>query len=535
MEENSAVPPLAERYWHGPLPPPHSRKGRGRKVVVALLGFCAALYILQCPANAQKSADTLRVAWRDALPNVDPYFNSARTGLIVAHHAFDTLLQRDPDSFQLKPLLAQCWKWIDDKTLEFTLRQNVKFHNGDPLTSGDVVYTLNTISSPETRVSVPSNSAWIDHAEAIDEHTVRIHTKTVFPAAVEYLAMALPIWPKAYRERVGAEEYAKQPIGAGPYRITRIDGVREIDLERFDDYYSDSPKGRPAIRRIVIKEVPEEATQVTMLLGNQADWIWYFNTDNFDNINRMPTLQAVRAESMRYGLISLDAAGRTGPGNPLTNLKVRQAIFYAIDRATIAKQLVQGGAHALDAPCYPSQFGCDQTAAVHYGYDPGKAKQLLAEAGFPNGVDTEFVTGLLPQWATAMQNYLAAVGIRARLTIMVGGAATKRQLDGSSPMYGNAWGSYSINDVSANLPYFFSGDAVDYARDAEVTRLVREGSSVTDPDARRKAYSAAIHRITEQAFFLPLWSYSTTYAFSRQLEFRAWPDELPRFYLSRWK
>ena len=117
----------------------------------------------------------------------------------------------------------------------------------------------------------------------------------------------------------------------------------------------------------------------------------------------------------------------------------------------------------------------------------------------------------------------------------MGGAATQRQLEGKAPLYGNSWGSYSINDVSAGLPYFFSGDAVDYTRDAEVTRLVREGGAVTDPDARRKAYSAAIRRITEQAFFLPLWSYSTTYAFSRQLDFRPWPDELPRFYLSSWK
>ena len=340
---------------------------------------------------------------------------------------------------------------------------------------------------------------------------------------------------RRYRERVGADEYAKQPIGAGPYRITRVDGVREIDLERFDDYYADSPKGRPAIRRIVIKEVPEEATQVTMLLGNQADWIWYFNADSFDNIARMPTLQAIRAESMRYGFISLDAAGRTGVENPLTNLKVRQAIFHAIDRATIAKTLIKGGSRELDAPCYPSQFGCDQASALHYDYDPAKSKQLLAEAGFKDGIDTELVTGLLPQWAAALQNYLAAAGIRARLTILVGGAATQRQLEGKAPLYGNSWGSYSINDVSAGLPYFFSGDAVDYTRDAEVTRLVREGGAVTDPDARRKAYSAAIRRITEQAFFLPLWSYSTTYAFSRQLDFKPWPDELPRFYLSTWK
>jgi peptide/nickel transport system substrate-binding protein len=494
-----------------------------------------AMTVAAGAAHAQKSADTLRVVWRDALPNVDPYFNNARTGLIVAHQAFDTLLYRDPETLRLKPLLAQSWKWADDQTLEFELRPGVKFHNGDPVTAADVVYTFNTVSSPETRVSVPSNFVWIDHAEAIGERSVRVRLKRVFPAAVEYVAMVLPIWPQAYRERVGADGYAKEPIGAGPYQITRVDGVREIDLERFDDYYADSPKGRPAIRRIVIKEVPEEATQVTMLFGSQADWIWYFNADNFDNIARMPTLQAIRAESMRYGFISLDAAGRTGAENPLTNLKVRQAIFHAIDRATIAKTLIQNGARALDAPCYPSQFGCDQAGAMHYDYDPATARQLLAEAGYKDGIDTELVTGLLPEWAAAIQNYLIAAGIRARLTILVGGAATLRQLEGKAPLYGNSWGSYSINDVSAGLPYFFSGDAVDYTRDAEVMRLVREGGAVTDPDARRNAYSAAIRRITEQAFFLPLWSYSTTYAFSRQLDFKPWPDELPRFYLSSWK
>src|SRR6185369_9674138 len=137
-----------------------------------------------------------------------------------------------------------------------------------------------------------------------------------------------------------------------------------------------------------------------------------------------------------------------------------------------------------------------------------KAKALLAEAGFKDGVETELVTGLLPQWAQALQGYLTAAGIRARLTILVGGAATQRQLEGKAPLYGNSWGSYSINDVSAGLPYFFSGDAVDYARDAEVTRLVREGGAVSEPEARHKAYDAAIRRITEQALFLPLWTYS---------------------------
>src|SRR5580765_31483 len=116
-----------DQYWRGLLRLSPSRKGRGRRIL-ELIGVCAALCSLQYPAHAQKSADTLRVVWRDALPNVDPYFNSARTGLIVAHQAFDTLLQRDPETLALKPLLAQSWKWLDDQTLEFELRPGTKFH-----------------------------------------------------------------------------------------------------------------------------------------------------------------------------------------------------------------------------------------------------------------------------------------------------------------------------------------------------------------------------------------------------------------------
>ena len=98
-----------------------------------------------------------------------------------------------------------------------------------------------------------------------------------------------------------------------------------------------------------------------------------------------------------------------------------------------------------------------------------------------------------------------------------------------------SWGSYSINDVSAFLPYFFNGGVNDYARSADVTSLVTQGGAVTDPDQRRKAYSAAIKLITEQADFIPLFTYVKTYGFSRQLNFKGFPDELPRFYLSSWK
>ena len=486
------------------------------------------------PAMAQKSADTLRVTWRDAVPNVDFYYNSLRNGYIIQIHAQDGLVYRDPDTFQIKPLLASSWKQVDDTTIDFDLRKDVTFHNGDKFSADDVVYTINGLLT-DKQLAVPSNYLFLAGAEKLDDYRVRVKLKRVFPAALQYIAMVLPIYPKAYREKVGADGFSKAPIGTGPYRITKVDGATEVDMERYDGYFADSAKARPAIRFIKIHEVADAATEMAELLGRRADWIWDFSPDQFDAVAAMPTLNAVRAETMRVAYLQIDAAGRTGAGNPLTKQKVRQAIFYALDRATMAKQLMQGGSRPLDAPCFPTQFGCDVGAAVHYDYNPAKAKQLLAEAGYPNGIDTELVSYLLPQWNGAIQAYLQAAGIRAHISQLQVSAVIQQAQDGKTPLNAGSWGSYSINDVSAFLPYFFTGSPFDYMRDPEVIKLVTDGGSVTDPDQRRAAYSAAIKRITEQASFVPLFTYVKTYGVSRELNFKPFTDELPRFYLSSWK
>ena len=506
------------------------------KNILSLSGLALIYAIMSAPvAHAQKSADTLRVTWRDAIPNLDPYYNPLRAGLVVAHQTFDGLVYRDPETFEIKPLLATAWRYIDDTVIEFDLRRGVTFQNGEPFTADDVVYTLNRILV-DKQVSVPSNYAWLAGAEKVDPYKVRVRLKRVFPAAFEYIAMVLPIWPQAYRERLGTEAYAKAPIGAGPYRISRIDGVTQIELERYDGYYAESPKGRPAIRRVVIHEVSEASTELAELLGGRADWIWNFAPDNFNNIAAVPTLQAVRGESMRIGYLSMDVSNRAGVAdNPFAKLAVRQAVFHAIDREAIAKQLVQGGSRVPNTPCFPSQFGCDSAAAVSYDYDPAKAKALLAQAGYPDGFDTEIVSYVLPQYNGAVQNYLKAVGIRARVSALQVASAVQRSMDGKDPMDLGNFGSYSINDVSAILPYFFTGGGNDYVRDPTLQKLVEQGGSSIDPAVRRNFYSQAIHLISQQAYWLPLHTYVTTYGFSRQLNFKPYPDEVPRYFLSSWK
>ncbi|HEX3350771.1 MAG TPA: ABC transporter substrate-binding protein [Acetobacteraceae bacterium] len=505
-----------------------------------LMLAATSLCLLSGAAHAQKSADTLRLVWWDQIVNVNPYYNQLRAGLVVAHQAFDGLVYRDPETFKVVPLLAESWKYADPTTLEFKLRHGVKFHDGSPLSADDVVYTIN-LATTDKQVVVPSNYTWIAGATKIDDGTVQIKLKKIFPAALEYLAMVTPIIPKAYRERVGSDAYDKLPVGAGPYKITRIDGVNQIEMERFDDYYAGSPKPKPAIRRIVIHEVTDATTAQNEMIGGKADWTWNIIPDMVDKMAMLPGMTATRAEAMRVNFLNFDAAGRSGADNPLTKQKVRQAISYAIDRESIAKNLMQGDSRVPPAPCFPTQFGCDGSVATLYPYDPAKAKSLLSEAGYPNGFDTEIVSFLLPQFEGAVQGYLKAVGINAKISHLQVQAALQRSQAGQDPIDFTNWGSYSINDVSAFLPQFFSGaqesgfSTTDYAHDAEVQRLVKAGGSTTDPDDRKKSYSAAIKRITEQAYILPLFTGVVTYAYRKELNFQPWRDELPRYYLSSWK
>jgi peptide/nickel transport system substrate-binding protein len=489
------------------------------------------------PARAEKATDTLRIQFVDAVPNVDMYFNSQRTGLILAHQAWDMLVHRDPATFEIKPSLATEWRFAEDNSLDLKIRQGVKFHDGSPLSADDVVYTLNMAANPESKVATPSNYAWIDKAEKTGDYAVTIKMKRPTPAALEYLAMVTPIHPKAYREKVGPEEFAKKPVGAGPYKIVKNVQGQEVVFERFEDYWQGSPKGRPAIKTLHVRFVPDLATEVTNLLAKQTDWIWNINPDQMKQINQMPHLQALQQESMRIGYMSIDAAGRSGADNPLTKLKVRQAIWHAVNRKEFADKLVQGGSRVPPAPCFPSQFGCNADAAAKYDYDPAKAKALLAEAGYPNGFEIEMVTYVQPtSWPAAVQNYLGAVGIKAKITQLQVAPAIQKAWRGEAPLYMGSWGSYSINDVSAIFPVMYGKDAPDnYSKDPELEKLVAEGGSSGDKALRSKAYSAAIKIMTEKAYWLPINTYVNAYAFAKDLDFKTYPDELPRFYLAKWK
>ena len=172
---------------------------------------------------------------------------------------------------------------------------------------------------------------------------------------------------------------------------------------------------------------------------------------------------------------------------------------------------------------------------MHYPYDPARAKALLAEAGWPGGFATDLVSYVLPEEGIAVRAYLQAVGIDATLVQLPTGQALARAAAGQTPLFLGTWGSYSINDVAAILPQFFGGGPLDQARLPELQDLLAKAGASGDADTRRGLYAQAIRIITAQALWTPTHSFAATYGFNRALAFKPSADELPRFYLARWK
>ena len=466
---------------------------------------------------------------------MDPFYNTLRTGLVLSQQVWDGLVFRDPATNALKPLLATAWRWVDATTLEFTLRPNVTFHNGDKFTAADVVYTVGVVTDPQSGIAVPSQFDWLAGAEAVDPLTVRLKLWRPFPAALDYLAAVLPIYPQAYRSRLGHAGFSRAPIGTGPYRVVRQDPQGQIELERNASYYDGGGKGRASIGHVSILQVADATAEIDALLGGQADWIWQFNPELYDAIAREAAVTAQRQDSLRIAQMTFNVA-RGPAGSPLTDLRVRQAISHAINRQAFIRQFSRNPAKVPDVPCALAQFGCDPTAAKHYDYDPDKARGLLAAAGFAKGFDVDVVsTGISLAWGTAIQDDLMAVGIRARIVNLPPDAALARMEAGDLGLFLSAFGASSIADVAATLPYFFGGGPDDMARDALVEAAIHEGGATPDPQARKLAYARALRRISEQAYTLPLATLQTVYGVARNLDFKPYPDEIPRFFWMKWK
>jgi peptide/nickel transport system substrate-binding protein len=493
---------------------------------------------------ADKANDTFNWTTANEIGSADIYFANLRETLIVTYAMCDSLVYRDPMTGIYEPLLATAWEWVDPTTMDVTLRDDVTFHDGTSFGPEDVAYTLNFVSDPANESQLQTLTGWIDNVEVTGGNSVRIHAKSPTPAVLEYMTGTMPIFPDGHYDDApevpGAEGTRRRdngavtPVCTGPYRLTEFVPGEGLTLEKNNDYFADSPKGTPQIGTMVFRTIKDPETQIAELVTGGVDWIWGVPTENVDMLSSMGGIDVVAAPTLRMSFLELDTIGRSGEDAPTSDIRVRQAIAHAIDRKAIVENLVGEGSRVLPSFCAPAQFGCD-TDVKQYDYDPEKARALLADAGYEDGLSIPFWSYRDRQFAEAIIGYLREVGIDADLNFVQWGALRPALAGGEVETANLTWGSNGVLDVSASTGYYFDGGEMDYARDEDITQWLEEASVETDPEAREALYSKALNRIADEAYKVPLFLYARTYGFNSEFEYPITDDELAHFYLGSWK
>lgn len=487
------------------------------------------------PVQAGKADDTLRATMAAEILNLDYNYTTKREYIILSMLMDSTLFTLDPQTQEIGPNVAKSYDIIDDLTIDVTLRDDVKFHDGTPLTADDVVYTYNWIADEDSNSRAGTLlRRWLDRAEKTGPDTVRFHLSNVYPLALRDMAQRMMLRKKGAYEVNGKPDpdaMANDLIGVGPYEVVSFEPGQELVLKRYDGYHGQAP----AIGNIIVRNLPDIGTQQAELMAGGIDWMFKVPLDMAKSLDPMPNIDHLSGPDLRVGFIVMDAGGYTDPEGPLTKLPVRRAINHAINKQEIAQYLLGGSAKAIHTPCHPAQFGCKQEV-TNYKYDPQQAKALLAQAGYPDGFPLELWAYRDRPVAEAVMADLEKVGIDVDLRYVklesLNQARKKREI----PAYIGTWGSGGVADTALIARIHFNNESDRYmAKDPMVEQEVAAAEKTLDRNKRAKHYSNAIERIVDQAYWAPLTSYSANYLVSAELEFPVYSDGLPRLQDASWK
>ena len=467
--------------------------------------LCACLAI--APANAQKSKDTLRMAFLEATQSTDPYMDSKPENNFLGAAVWDTLITYDEAAREYAPLLAKSWKRIDDTTFEFELRDDVKWQDGQTFDADDVVYTFQWATAPDTKLRNKTDWEMLS-AERIDAHKVRIRSKFAMPNMLEIIALRMWMFPEhVHKPLADKEVFGTKPVGTGMWSAIQVDR-NSGDIFRKNPDYRHGGKAKPAsnIGRVDVIPVPDEGTQMAHFLRGDIHLLRNTPLEQAEEMAKDPRYAMTMAQSLSYLYILFDAAGRSGL-KATQDIRVRTAMMMAIKTDEVYR--IRTGKHPLprgilDSMCWKVQEGCDYSAKPP-AYDPEGAKKLLAEAGYKDGFDIQLTSfNSSKDMAEVVVNQLRKVGIRATVDGQTFVAYRKKQADGKLNALANAWSAGSSSDVSSTINFFYDPGPRDYFQDPELQKFAKTALSTIDPVKRKEAMRALMDRTTEQAYMFPI-------------------------------
>ena len=484
--------------------------------VVAAFIICIGIAQLATPAIAQVEKGLVRTASpvpSSSLGNpfAQPDGSSTRLAL------FDGLTSLSRDA-KLQPAMATSWRADSPTTWIFTLRDNVVFHNGEPFTADAVVATLEHLKTPEAAsYFVTRYAATIESVQAIDPLTVAIKTYEPDPILPNRLTNVMIVEPLAWRE-MGVDGFAQEPVGTGPFALVDWGpGNREIELEVFGQSWRQAKN----VSRVIITVLPDSTTRLQALLSNQIDIAVNLDPDSIPlmetagfNVLTMPAPHLVTIALRNVGEVS----------EPMKDKRVRQALNYAINKRVMAEEILYGGVRVASQAVTPEVFGYNPNLTP-YEYDPERARSLLDQAGYGNGVALTFgvSAGQTPADTLLyqlLQQDLTAIGVDVTLRLLPFTDMLRRidsgewgEIDGFSTTLSSAWygdASQAIERMSCTYPtpFFCEPDMMD---------LIEESNREMDRERREQLLQNILARFHDLAPVLYLVDYSAITATSPRI------------------
>ena len=495
-----------------------------------------ALVSSGCSSTATKNIaeKTLVVLQGVDATTLDPAMHSEGPTGNIERQLFDTFLDQD-EEMKIIPLVAKSWQMVNETTWTFTLRDDIYFHDDVKLTAKDIKFSIERILDPNNKSTKTGDYKAISAIEITNDFTITIKTDGPYPLLLTRLA-SLRIVPEHYVKEIGNQQFALKPIGSGPYKFQEWIKDEHVLLKANEDYW----QGAPNIKNIKFKPVPEAAARIMALQKGEADIIVNVPPHQVTEVNNGNKARVEQVDSVRFIMLPI-----TTKNEQMKNIKVRQALNYAIDVDSIIKNIFSGNAKTSSQPVSSYDLGFDNELKP-YGYNPEKAKQLLREAGYEGKIKIKMAAPsgryiMDKEVAEAIKNQLEQAGFEVSLAFPEWGNYVTQIFAGEIDydIWLIGWGS-STYDAGNTLNFWLNSELKTcYYRSNEsanekINELLQQGLTEIDNQKRELIYKQIINMVYQDTAFVNLYQQVDLYGVSNRTNWSPRPDESIRVFEANW-
>jgi peptide/nickel transport system substrate-binding protein len=465
-------------------------------------------------------ARRITVGVNESISTLNPYADSVGLGYSVWCEVLGCLVHFDSKTQDFVPALATSWRVEDPTTWILELRRNVTWQDGRPFTAADVVHSISRIKTDRDSRQ-RGNVEPIAAVQALDPYTVRLATREPTAELLSYLFNVM-ITSKAQYDEWGPDAINQQlPVGTGPYLLKELVPDQRVVLVKNPHWWGGPARGAD---EVIYQTIGVDEARVTALLNGEIQVAQAIPPHMMNRISSSSGATVAVSDSVEIMFLAM--MPKTPPWD---NKLVRQAVGYAIDRDTIIQNLLLGQARRLDGPIGPSTYGYNPELKPRYTHDPAKARQLLAAAGYPNGVDVDLATPVNRYTqdkavAEALAAMLSAVGIRTKLQALEWSVVWPQIQAGRVPFYYLGRGSV-VDPGPALSQYFETGvlPRIGYSNPALDALFTQERAAFA-PAERRQVLSQIMSLITEEAPAQFLWTHNAIWGLAKNVDYQPRPD-----------